>query len=240
MKKNKISKIIFPMCFSFLFILNACKKEHEVSNLPGENLSISSLDKKIPVVESTKMVTADDPQVQELLQSNNISETGLILENAIFYKIKFKGLSSLNGIHIVLDGADSTTKDLFYVIDLKTKTDLSVIREKIGFNKNSYGRIIFKEPNGREYANDYFNNQRIIADPMANLENSQSNLVITNQKNLKSNLAWSCTSAQFSSYYQAARNICEKDWLCDFACNFNPCAISYVAYAVGRCSGAIK
>jgi hypothetical protein len=113
----------------FLFVLNACKKNQEVSNLPDENLSIRSLDKKIPIVESTKMVTAEDAQVQELLRSSNISETGLSLENAIFYKIKFKGLSSLNGIHIVLVGADSTTKDLFYVIDLKTKTDLSVIRE---------------------------------------------------------------------------------------------------------------
>ena len=240
MKKNRINKVIIPLCLFFLFVLNACKKEHEFSNLTDENLSIRSLDKKIPIVESTKMVTADDAQVQDLLHSSNISETELNLENAIFYKIKFKGLSSLNGIHIVLDGADSTTKDLFYVIDLKTKTDLSVIREKIGFNKNSNGRIIFKEPNGREYANDYFNNQKIIADPMANLESSLNNFNLSTPKNIKSNLAWRCTSEQFSSYYQAARNICEKDWLCDFACNFNPCAISYVAYAVGRCSGAIK
>jgi hypothetical protein len=189
MKKNQINKLIIPLCLFFLFVLNACKKNQEVSNLPDENLSIRSLDKKIPIVESTTMVTFEDAQVQDLLRSSNISETGLSLENAIFYKIKFKGLSSLNGIHIVLDGADSTTKDLFYVIDLKTKTDLSVIREKIGFNKNSNGRIIFKEPNGREYANDYFNNQKIIADPMLNLESSQSNLVITTQKNLKSNLA---------------------------------------------------
>ena len=40
--------------------------------------------------------------------------------------------------------------------------------------------------------------------------------------------------------YQEAKNKCSDDWLCDFACTFNPCAISYVAYAVGRCSGVFK
>ncbi|MCX6211635.1 MAG: hypothetical protein NT104_03620 [Bacteroidetes bacterium] len=240
MKKNQINKSIIPLCLFFLFVLNACKKEHEVPNFTDANLSIKSLDKKIPVVESTKMVTAGDPQVQDLLNSNNILETGLSLENVIFYKIKFKGLSSLAGIHIVLQHTDSLSKDLFYVVDLNTKTDLAVVREKIGFNKTNYGRIIFKEPNGREYANNYFNNQKIIADPLANIENSLNKFAVTNQKNIKSNLAWSCTSAQFNSYYQEAKNTCENDWLCDFACNFNPCAISYVAYAVGRCSGAIK
>jgi len=240
MKKNQINKLIIPLCLFFLFVLNACKKEHEVLHHPDANLSIRSLDKKIPVVESTLMVTAEDAQVQDLLHSSNISETGLSLENAIFYKIKFKGLTALAGIHIVLQHTDSLNKDLFYVVDLNTKTDLAVVREKIGFNKTNNGRIIFKEPNGREYANDYFNNQKIINDPMINIENSLNNFNLTNQKNIKSNLAWRCTSTQFNSYYQEAKNTCENDWLCDFACNFNPCAISYVAYAVGRCSGAIK
>lgn len=240
MKKNQINKSIIPLFLFFLFVLNACKKEHEVPNFPDANLSIKSLDKKIPIVESTKMVTAEDAQVQDLLHSSIMPETGLSHENAIFYKIKFKGLTALLGIHIVLQHTDSLSKDLFYVVDLNTKTDLAVVREKIGFNKTNYGQIIFKEPNGREYANNYFYNQKIITDSVSNLENSQNSIGLTSQKNIKSNLAWSCTSAQFNSYYQEAKNTCENDLLCDFACNFNPCAISYVAYAVGRCSGAIK
>ena len=240
MKKNQINKLIIPLCLSFLFILNACKKEHEVLNFPDANLGIRSLDKKIPVVESSKMVTAGDPQVQELLHSNNIPETGLSLENAIFYKIKFKGQSSLTGIHIVLEHTDSLSKDLFYVVDLNTKTDLAVVREKIGFNKTNYGRIIFKEPNGREYANNYFYNQKIIADPVANLENSQSSIGLTSQKNIKTNVSWKCSNAQFNAYYEEIKNACSNDWLCDLACSFEPCSIGYVAYAVGKCSGAIK
>jgi hypothetical protein len=88
MKKNKINKLIMPLCMSFLLVLNACKKEYEVPNFPDANLSIKSLDKKIPVIESTKMVTAGDPQVQDLIHSSNISETGFSFENAIFLQNK--------------------------------------------------------------------------------------------------------------------------------------------------------
>ncbi|NBB31959.1 hypothetical protein [Cellulophaga sp. BC115SP] len=47
---------------------------------------------------------------------------------------------------------------------------------------------------------------------------------------------WQCTSEDFNCEYQNAKNTCESDALCDFACSFNPCAVTYVAAAVIACT----
>mgnify|MGYP000612948536 FL=1 len=240
MKKNQINRVFIPIALAFLFLLEACQKEPIIPITSEANLQVKSFNKLLPEVETTTIVSIQDNQVKELLASSELVESKINFKNSIFYKIKFKGFSSLSGLHIVLDGTDSTTKDLFYVVDLVTKTDLSVIREKIGFKGNNKGRIIFKEPNGREFANDYFDNQKIISDPMASIENSRNSFVLVNKSDIKSNAVWKCTKAQFNAYYQEAKNTCSNDWLCDFACTFNPCAISYAAFAVGKCSGLIQ
>ncbi len=240
MKKNQINRVFIPTVLAFLFLLEACQKEPTIPITSEANLEVKSLNKLLPEVETTTIVSIQDNQVKELLASSELIESKINFKNAIFYKIKFKGFSSLSGLHIVFDVTDSTSKDLFYVVDLVTKTDLSVIREKIGFKGNNKGRVIFKEPNGREFANDYFDNQKVISDPMASIENSRNSFVLVNKKNIKSNAIWKCTKAQFNAYYQEAKNTCSNDWLCDFACTFNPCAISYAAFAVGKCSGLIQ
>jgi len=48
--------------------------------------------------------------------------------------------------------------------------------------------------------------------------------------------SWQCTSADFNCEYQAAKDTCEREWDCDFACSFNPCAIAYVAVAIIACT----
>ncbi|MSQ38484.1 MAG: hypothetical protein EXR19_02825 [Chitinophagaceae bacterium] len=240
MKKKSNQQSVHSNCLSFLIFIRSLSKEPTIPITPEANLQVKSLNKLLPEVETTTIVSIQDNQVKELLASSELIESKINFKNAIFYKIKFKGFSSLSGLHIVFDGTDSTSKDLFYVVDLVTKTDLSVIREKIGFKGNNKGRVIFKEPNGREFANDYFDNQKIISDPMASIENSRNSFVLVNKKNIKSNAVWKCTKAQFNAYYQEAKNTCSNDWLCDFACTFNPCAISYAAFAVGKCSGLIQ
>ena len=187
MKKNQINRVFIPIVLAFLFLLEACQKEPIIPITSEANLQVKSFNKLLPEVETTTIVSIQDNQVKELLASSELVESKINFKNAIFYKIKFKGFSSLIGLHIVLDGTDSSTKDLFYVVDLVTKTDLSVIREKIGFKGNNKGRVIFKEPNGREFANDYFDNQKIISDPMASIENSRNSFVLVNKKNIKSN-----------------------------------------------------
>ncbi|MFA9206475.1 MAG: hypothetical protein ACEQR6_07345 [Burkholderiaceae bacterium] len=240
MKKNQINRVFIPIVLAFLFLLQACQKEPTIPKTPEAKLEVKSLNQLLPEVETTTIVNIQDNQVKELLESSDLVESNINFKNAVFYKIKFKGFTTLSGIHIVLDGTDSATKDLFYVVDLATKIDLSVVREKIGFKENKKGRVIFKEPNGNEFANDYFDNQKIISDPMVSIDNSRNSFVFANKKNLKSNASWKCSNAQFNAYYQEAKNTCSNDWLCDFACTFNPCAISYVAFAVGKCSGLIK
>ena len=49
-------------------------------------------------------------------------------------------------------------------------------------------------------------------------------------------LNWTCTQKQFDAYYQQAKKECSDDTLCDFVCTFNPCAISYLAFAVIKCT----
>jgi hypothetical protein len=44
-----------------------------------------------------------------------------------------------------------------------------------------------------------------------------------------------CTRAQFNAAYQQAKFNCESDFVCDLACSFNPCAISYIASAMIHC-----
>lgn len=51
--------------------------------------------------------------------------------------------------------------------------------------------------------------------------------------------SWTCTKEQFNSHYQKAKNECESDWQCDFACSFNPCAIAYAVKAVSMCTRCI-
>lgn len=48
--------------------------------------------------------------------------------------------------------------------------------------------------------------------------------------------SWQCTKEDFNCEYQSAKNECESDWLCDFPCSLNPCAISYLAAAVSACT----
>ena len=240
MKKKSVNSVLMPIVLAFFFLLEACQKEPTLSISSEANLEVKSVNKLLPVVETTTIVGIQDNQVQELLASSEILESKINFKDAVFYKMKFKGYSSLSGIHIVLNATDSTATDLFYVVDLVSKIDLSVIREKIGFKENKKGRIIFKEPNGREFANDYFDNQRIIIDPMVPLENIRSSIALKTSKNIKSFVEWKCSKAQFNAYYQEAKNTCSDDWLCDFACTFNPCAISYAAFAVGKCSGLIE
>lgn len=240
MKKFKNNKVGISFILGFLFLLQACQRDIVIPKIPDNNFNIKSINNHLPEVENYKLVTMEDAQVKNLLYSPEIIQSGINFTHAVFYKVKFKGFSSLNGIHIVLESRDSTSRDLFYVEDSETKTDLSVIREKIGFQQKRVGRVIFKEPNGREFANDYFENDKIIANSIMSLENSRGSFILQNNKNIKSNAVWKCSSAQFNTYYQEAKNACESDWLCDFACTFNPCAISYVAYAVGKCSGTIK
>ena len=131
MKKNPINRVFIPIVLAFLFLLEACQKEHTIPITPEANLQVKSLNKLLPEVETTTIVSIQDNQVKELLASSELIESKINFKNAIFYKIKFKGFSSLSGLHIVFDGTDSTSKDLFYVVDLVTKMNEEGIKPEL-------------------------------------------------------------------------------------------------------------
>lgn len=239
MKTMKISKITIQLLFSLVLLLQACQKDNIKPAITSEEIEVKSINEEIPVVESSELVDSNDNQVKSLLHSEDVRNGSFKFQGATFYKIRFKGLTTFIGIHVKFKVGDSSRKDLFHVSESQTNTELTVIRDKIGFQRQDIGRIIFKDINGKELANDYFDHQKIIQSKSILLENIPSFTDSNNQFKLMSN-SWNCTSAQFNAYYQKAKNNCGNDWLCDFACSFNPCAISYVAYAVGRCTGILK
>jgi hypothetical protein len=240
MKTMKIIGKAIPLFVTCMFLMQACQKDHLKPTNSNEDYGAKSMNKEIPIVESSELVDTNDNQVKSFLNSEAILNGGFNFKNALFFKIKFKGLDTYSGIHIKFSDIDSTSIDLFHVEESGKNTQLTVIREKVGFKSQNIGRIIFKDINGKEYSNDYFDHQKIIQSKSVLFKKQPVYLDSSLQYRLKSNVTWSCTSAQFNSYYQEAKNNCAEDWLCDFACTFNPCAISYVAYAVGRCSGVFK
>ena len=240
MKTMRICRKTLLLFATSMLLMQACQKDHLNPVKSNEDYGAKSINREIPIVESSELVDANDYQVKFFLNSEVILNGGFDFKNAVYYKIRFKGLNTYSGIHIKFRDIDSTSKDLFHVEESGKNTQLTVIREKVGFRSQNIGRIIFKDINGKEYANDYFDHQKVIQSKSILVKSAQKYLDSNNQFRLKSNVTWSCTSAQFNTYYQEAKNNCAEDWLCDFACTFNPCAISYVAYAVGRCSGVFK
>lgn len=48
--------------------------------------------------------------------------------------------------------------------------------------------------------------------------------------------SWKCSDQAFNSYYQAYKKQCEKDWLCDTACDLvGTYSINYIFNAVKQC-----
>ena len=240
MKTMKICRMTIPLFVTCMLLMQACQKDHLKPFNSNEDYGVKSINKDVPIVESSELVDSNDNQVKSFLHSETIINGNFNFHKAAYYKIKFKGLSTYSGIHIKFQDIDSSSKDLFHVVESEKNTQLTVIREKVGFRNQNIGRIIFKDINGKELSNDYFDHQKIIQSKSSAFENSLSFLDSNHQFRIKSNVIWNCTSTQFNAYYQEAKNSCAEDWLCDFACTFNPCAISYVAYAVGRCSGVFK
>lgn len=240
MKTMKTGRMLLPLFATCMLFMQACQKDHLKLVTANEDYVVMSINKDLPMVESSEQVDSNDIQVKSFLHSEAILNGNFNFHNATYYNIKFRGLNTYRGIHIKFQDIDSSSKDLFHVVESGKHTELTVIREKVGFRNKDIGRVIFKDINGKVFSNDYFDHQKIIQSKSMSLENSLSFLDSNRQFRIKSNITWNCTSAQFNTYYQEAKNNCSEDWFCDFACTFNPCAISYVAYAVGRCSGVFK
>jgi hypothetical protein len=236
---------VFDLVFglSLLFIVTSCSKSSiEPNNGKDMLLTTKSKSFEVPNIKSIESIprTGDLWDLFISKEGNNISNSEM--DKAKVYRITFEGLESLVGLHIELASKGDTSKDLFFVIDLVTKTHLTLLRDKVGFIDDNKGLIIFRTNTGRVMHENYFENNKIVKKNLIDIRkktNSNIKSLVASLDGIEA-IKWSCTQTQFDNYYKEAKKRCEDDTLCDVVCSFNPCAIAYLAYAVGACTGVIE
>ncbi len=234
--KSRVTKMTFIL-ITFLSI--SCQKEISIKEELLDSRQLKSIHSVVPEIGSYTPITKRDELVGLFLMSESILETQIDFSQVKLFKVKFKGYRTLVGLQIKYIDIQYEEKDIFFVMDTSSGTHFSVIREKIGFDNgnNNPGIVKFSSLSGRLITNDSFMGESSVLIPRMKINYG---LNITNPNSMlsiKSNRAWLCTEEQFNAFYQEAKKKCSDDWLCDFACTFNPCAISYVAYAVIKCTG---
>jgi len=234
---KKLYSIIKPLLFVFLVVvLIGCEK-----SIPIESKGLVQLEKvkslkQVPEIESLLLSSFKDIEVIDVLKKLNVANPSLAIASKSVYKVSFKQLPTLKGYFIKGVETNQIVEDIFYVVDPKSKLNLIIHRAKKGFENNSnIGYISIRDKDNNFLFNDYVEQNRYVMN-MPLKENTFS--TISNYKT--SSLEWDCTREQFNALYKEAKKECEEDWLCDVACSINPCFISYLAYAVGKCSGLIE
>jgi hypothetical protein len=236
MKKNHFRKILFPCLFLFV-LFTSCEKSSADATISLKQLgNVKSL-KQVPEVENMVLANFKDKDVIDLIEKLKSTKLNQPITSKNIYKVTFKDLPTLKGFFIKGEETEQVIEDIFYVFEIGSRLNLFINREKTGFvNKNNNkGYISIRDINNNLLSNDYVEENRYVLN--ANL----TKITLSNNSNVKpSFLEWDCTRDQFNKFYQEAKKECEEDWICDVACSVNPCFISYLAFAVGKCSGLIE
>lgn len=239
-----IKMLTWSLLYSILqlLFLSGCSKSPLGTNSEQKVSLVRSKSSLVPNILSIEKMDNKGELWDLLVLKEFDMMKGLNVDHATIYKVKFDKFSDLLGIQIEFENKGDTTKDLFFVVDQVSKTHLSVMREKAGFENNSNGSLIFKDAGGAILDASFFENNRLINKDILNIDNPMNEKIslIAPAPANKNNMGWSCSQKQLNNYYKAAKKSCEEDVLCDVVCSFNPCAISYLAYAVGKCSGLIQ
>jgi hypothetical protein len=236
MKNLHFTKGLFSLLL--LFVLStSCEKstpEEPVSLKQFEN--VKSL-QQVPEVENMVLTNFNDKDVIDLIEKLKPTKLNESITSRSIYKVSFKNLPTLKGFYIKGEETGQVIEDIFYVFETGSKINLFINREKTGFtnknNKNGY--ISIRDINNDLLFNDYVEQNRYVMN--LNLTN---NVFSTNSNSKITFREWDCTRERFNKFYQEAKRECESDWVCDVACSVNPCFISYLAFAVGKCSGLIE
>jgi hypothetical protein len=236
MKNLTLSRNLFYTLLLFVFFTSCEKSTPNVSVSSSKIENVKSL-KKIPEIESMQLSNSKDKDVNELFEKLKTTKLNQAITSKSIFKVSFKNLPTLKGFYLKGVESGEITEDIFYVFESETKINLFISREKTGFtkNNNNNGYISIKDINNNLISNDYIEENRYVM----NVHLTKN--VFSNNSTIKpSFLEWDCTKDQFNKFYQEAKKECEADWICDVACSVNPCFISYLAFAVGKCSGLIK
>lgn len=213
---------------SCIFIQFSCKKENIKSIDTATNtIILSSKMENVPKIKSIQEIDFNNSLVKHFLQKNKDLINTEEIQNAYFSKILFIGKEELVGLQIHYLNIKYYEKDIFFVINIKTNNSVELLREKFPYKGNENNSILqFKEINGNIIINDKIENGKAISE----LKNKDYLI--------KSNMVpiWHCTATMFNMIYQEAKKKCEENAICDFACSFSNCSISYLAYAIDKCT----
>ncbi len=236
MKNSHFTKSLFSVFL--LFVLStSCEKSN-----PKEPVSLNQFEnvkslKQVPEIENMVLANFKDKDVIDFIEKLKSIKLNEIITSKNIYKVTFKDFPTLNGFFIKGKETEQVIEDIFYVFETGSKLNLFINREKTGFSNinNNKGYISIRDINNNLLSNDYVEENRYV------LNTNSTKITLSNNSNVKPYLLeWDCTRDQFNKFYQEAKKECEADWICDVACSVNPCFISYLAFAVGKCSGLIK
>lgn len=229
--------------FSLLIIVTSCSKSSiESNNEKDMLLTIRSKSFEVPKIKAIKNIPRTGDLWDLFISKEGGNITNSEIDKAKVYRVTFEGLKRIVGLHIELASKGDTSKDLFFVIDLTSSTHLTLRRDKVGFIGNNNGLVVFKTNTGRVMHENYFENNKIVKNNLikiGEIPNRNIKPLVASLDGVEA-IKWSCTQTQFDNYYKEAKKRCEDDTLCDVVCSFNPCAIAYLAYAVGSCTGIIE
>jgi hypothetical protein len=236
MKKNHFTKILFPLLLLFVLFTSCEKSSLDLTNSLKQLENVKSL-KQIPEIENMVLANFKDKDVIDLIEKLKSTKLNQTIRSNNIYKVTFKDFPTLKGFFIKGQETEKVIEDIFYVFETGSKLNLFINREKTGFSNinNNKGYISIRDINNNLLSNDYVEENRYV------LNTNSTKITLSNNSNVKPYLLeWDCTRDQFNKFYQEAKKECEADWICDVACSVNPCFISYLAFAVGKCSGLIK
>lgn len=236
MKNFHHTKSLFYTLLLFVFFTSCEKTSPNASGSLSKTENVKSL-KQVPEIESMQLSNPKDKDLIDLFEKLKTTKLNQAITSKSIFKVSFKNLPTLKGFYLKGVESGEIIEDIFYVFETESKLNLFISREKTGFtkNNNNNGYISIKDFNNNLISNDYVEENRYVMN--VNLTKT----VFSNNSTIKpSFLEWDCTKEQFNKFYQEAKKECEADWICDVACSVNPCFISYLAFAVGKCSGLIK
>ena len=236
MKNLHFTKNLFVLLLLFMLSTSCEKSTPKEPDSMNQFENVKSL-KEVPEIENMVLSNFKNKDVIDLIEKLKSTKLNQPITSKSIYKVTFKDLPTLKGFYIKGEETGEVIEDIFYVFETGSKLNLFITREKTGFaNKNNNkGYISIRDINNNLLSNDYIEENRYVL----NVDLTKN--TFSDNSNYKASfIKWDCTREKFNKFYQEAKKDCEADWLCDAACSVNPCFISYLAYAVGKCSGLIE
>lgn len=231
MKRLKFPLSIATSVAFLLFILSGCSK-----NEP----EILSVDKSEKVsIKEIKQVDDKFANFESFLKSESFQ---ILKTNIGDFKIEsIQAVSfydeSISGFIIIINDAKGYKRDLMTVYEAAEPNKFTTLLRENNvdeLNGKINGKVIWYDATYSK-----LNEMHVVANKISNFKVYTSDKSLSHKNarfaSIKGGCKWHCNNDEFNREYQRAKDECESNWQCDFACSFNVCAISYLAVAIRRC-----